>query len=42
MANFSASDGTNLHEKVWNATGTPIGSVVLLHGYGRRTRSFSE
>jgi alpha-beta hydrolase superfamily lysophospholipase len=34
MANFSASDGTNIYEKVWNASGTPIGSIALLHGFG--------
>src|SRR5690242_18916583 len=34
MANFSASDGTNIYEKVWNATGTPIGSIALVHGFG--------
>jgi len=34
MGNFSASDGTSLHEKVWNASGAAVGSVVLLHGYG--------
>src|SRR5262245_32596260 len=34
MANFKASDGTNLYEKVWNASGTAIGSVVLVHGFG--------
>jgi lysophospholipase len=34
MANFAASDGTQIYEKVWNASGTPIGSVVLIHGFG--------
>jgi alpha-beta hydrolase superfamily lysophospholipase len=34
MANFQTQDGTTLHEKLWNAAGSPIGTVVLVHGYG--------
>src|SRR3989442_1224920 len=34
MSTFPASDGTPLHEVIWPAKGTPIGTVVLQHGYG--------
>jgi len=34
MSFFQSRDGTQLHEQTWPAQGTPLASVVIVHGYG--------
>jgi alpha-beta hydrolase superfamily lysophospholipase len=42
MTTFAAKDGTSIFEKVWPAKGTPIGTVVLVHGYGEHIQRYEH
>lgn len=39
---FQSRDGTQLHERVWPAQGTPRATVVIVHGYGEHIGRYDE
>jgi alpha-beta hydrolase superfamily lysophospholipase len=42
MSFFQSRDGTQLHEQTWPAQGTPLASVVIIHGYGEHIARYDE
>lgn len=42
MSYFNANDGTSLHEMVWSPIAAPIGSVVIVHGFGEHISRYQE
>jgi len=42
MSFFQSRDGTQLHEQTWPAQGTPLASVVIVHGYGEHIGRYDE